>query len=430
MTALRQAGEGDETQPAVAPPPGHPRFPHVDALRAIAALSIVVLHCSYPTGELNGRIQGPFLNRLNVGVTLFFLISGFLLYRPFAAHRLIGARDTRLRDYLRRRLLRIVPAYWLALTLLAIWPGLPDVFTSHWWIYYGFGQIYNDGYVLKGIGPAWSLCVEMTFYLFLPVYAAVLSWTIGRLNLRAQIRLELVLLVAMAAASAWYRGWVVHHDFISPVLNTLPTFMDWFAIGMGFAVVSVALQARDPALPDPAALRLMRRAPWLPWLGAAVAFWIVSKRVSGPHFVNVFGHAALVFTPGETVSITILFGIAAAGVLAPAVFGADGGGWVRRLLSHPALQWLGLISYGVYLWHSPIMDEVCGFSAAPGHVGCTFHGVTPLTHVAFPALVLIVAGLAIVAATASYYLVERPVLAFKNGLPRRPHARRTPVTDG
>jgi peptidoglycan/LPS O-acetylase OafA/YrhL len=427
MTVL-EGEEAGTAPPAVAPPPGNPRFPHVDSLRAIAALSILVLHCAYPTGELTGRIQGPFLNRFNVGVTLFFLISGFLLYRPFVAHRVIGARRTRLRDYLRRRLLRIVPAYWLALTVLAIWPGLSGVFTGHWWVYYGFAQIYNDGTVLRGIGPAWSLCVEMSFYLFLPVYAAALSATIGRrLTVRAQIRVELVLLTAVAVASAWYRGWVTQHDAISPVLNTLPTFMDWFAIGMGFAVVSVALQARDPARPDPAALRLVRRAPWLPWLGAAVVFWVVSKDVSGPHFISVLGHPTLVFTSREAVAITVLFGVAAAGMLAPAVFGIDGGGWVRRLLSHPTLQWLGLISYGIYLWHSTIMDEVCGYQPT---VGCTFHGATPLTHVAFPALIVIVAAVAVACAAGSYYLVERPALVFKNGLPRRPHSRQTPVTDG
>ena len=152
----------EATAPVVAPPPGHPRFPLVDSLRAIAALSVLVYHTGYATSAIRQPVYGAFIERLNVGVTLFFVISGFLLYRPFVAARLLGAPSSRLRDYARRRLLRIVPAYWLALTVLAIYPGLSGVFTNHWWIYYGFLQIYNDGTVLQGIGPAWTLCIEIT----------------------------------------------------------------------------------------------------------------------------------------------------------------------------------------------------------------------------------------------------------------------------
>jgi peptidoglycan/LPS O-acetylase OafA/YrhL len=388
------------------------------------------VHTTFASGFVGRSGLGRYASRLEIGVSVFFVISGFLLYRPFAAQRLIGARGTRLRDYVRRRLLRIVPAYWLALTVLAIWPGLPGVFTGQWWVYYGFGQIYSDNTVLNGIGPAWSLCVEMTFYLLLPLYAFGVRATIGRYSLRTQVRLELALLTLLGGASVAYRGWLTHHNPISPGLHWLPTFVDWFAIGMGFAVISVALQARDPALPAPAALRLMRRAPWLCWLGAAVPFWAVSKLVHGPRFVNIFGHVALTFTPTEAVAITLLYGLLCAGVLAPAVFGADGGGWLRRLLLNPVLQWLGLISYGIYLWHAPIMDHVCAFDSSPGSVGCTFHGVGVPAHTAFLILVIVVTALAIACAAISYYVVERPALAFKNGIPRRLHTRRTPVTDG
>ena len=74
-----------------------------------------------------GTWYGPFTTRLNLGVTIFFLISGFLIYRPFVNSRMNGAPATPLARFLERRFLRIFPAYWLALTLLAIAPGLPDV---------------------------------------------------------------------------------------------------------------------------------------------------------------------------------------------------------------------------------------------------------------------------------------------------------------
>src|SRR3954468_10008623 len=105
-------------------PPGHPRFPAFDGLRAIAALSVLVVHTAGDAGTMYqpGR-GGALLAHLDVGVTIFFLISGFLLYRPFAAARLSRRPRPDLRRYGVARVLRIVPAYWLALTLLAIHPG-------------------------------------------------------------------------------------------------------------------------------------------------------------------------------------------------------------------------------------------------------------------------------------------------------------------
>jgi peptidoglycan/LPS O-acetylase OafA/YrhL len=75
--------------------------------------------------------------------------------------RLRGYGRPRLSAYASRRFLRIVPAYWVALTVVAIWIGLPDVFTwSGVPIYYGFGQVYDQMRSLGGLPQAWSLCVR------------------------------------------------------------------------------------------------------------------------------------------------------------------------------------------------------------------------------------------------------------------------------
>src|SRR5919198_5319841 len=78
---------GVTSQPAVAPPPGNPRFPLIDALRAIAALSIFVLHADVTFSGGSHAWYRSYFSRLDIGVTVFFLISGFLLYRPFVAAR-------------------------------------------------------------------------------------------------------------------------------------------------------------------------------------------------------------------------------------------------------------------------------------------------------------------------------------------------------
>src|SRR4051794_25208005 len=111
----------DHVEPAVAPPPGNPRFPLFDGLRAIAALSVLVYHTSAYSGAQRESIVAPVLARLNTGVVIFFAISGFLLYRPFVAARMDARPGPGTFKYARRRFLRIVPAYWVALTILAFY---------------------------------------------------------------------------------------------------------------------------------------------------------------------------------------------------------------------------------------------------------------------------------------------------------------------
>src|SRR5437763_13055183 len=124
------------------------RFPLFDSLRAIAALAVVTTHAAFFSGALNSHI--PILRqvaaRLDVGVTVFFFISAFLLYRPFAWAALREEPAPEVLPYAWRRVLRIVPAYWLALTVSALWLGQKDVFTpSGILIHYGFAQIYSTG---------------------------------------------------------------------------------------------------------------------------------------------------------------------------------------------------------------------------------------------------------------------------------------------
>src|SRR5947209_12344933 len=127
------ARAGGEIPEAVAPPPHHPRFPLIDGMRAIAVLCVVLVHCAVFGGALSGSLPGRLLAHLNLGVTIFFLISGFLLYRPFIAHRFSGAAAPPVESYAKRRFLRIYPAYWLVLTVLLVIPGLPNVNVESVW---------------------------------------------------------------------------------------------------------------------------------------------------------------------------------------------------------------------------------------------------------------------------------------------------------
>jgi len=95
----------------------------------------------------------------------------FLLYRPYAMAHLNGTQGPETLSYAWRRTLRILPAYWTALTLLALWPGLKAVFSADWWIYYGLLQAFWSPTLFSGLSVAWSLTIEASFYALLPLLA-------------------------------------------------------------------------------------------------------------------------------------------------------------------------------------------------------------------------------------------------------------------
>ena len=86
-----------------------------------------------------------------------------------------------MRAYGRRRVLRIVPAYWVALVLLALWPGIVAFWGGPWWRSFTFTQIYWRNSTTQGIFPAWTLCIEISFYLALPFVAPAIAvvWYAG-----------------------------------------------------------------------------------------------------------------------------------------------------------------------------------------------------------------------------------------------------------
>jgi peptidoglycan/LPS O-acetylase OafA/YrhL len=385
---------------ALAPPPGNPRFPLFDGLRAIAALSIVVTHCSGLTGFNTGNPLGAWTARMDLGVALFFVISGFLLYRPFLAARFEGRPAPRVGAYARRRLLRIVPAYWAALTILAATVHLTGVFGPHWWAYYGFLQIYSNDWILGGIGPAWSLCVEMSFYAALPLVASLMARA-QRGRPRAQmVRIEVAFLAAISLLSLVVRT-VAHAHGHSVLPNTLPGNLDWFAAGMGLALASVVLRGREH---EAKLVRTIHDRAWVPWLGAGAIFALL-----GSPLLDMPRGFPWVFSGGQWLAEHVLY-IAVGLLLAlPAVFGEPGRGPIRRLLGHPVLAWLGLVSYGIFLWHASLLIEVFHHGAG---------GLIP--HFPFVSSLLVTTAAAIGCAAVSYYVLERPLLRFKDPRPRRP----------
>jgi len=408
-----QVDGGSAPAPMPVVKPRH--FPGFDGLRAIAAVSILLLHTAFVSGFTMRSSFGNYTSRLEIGVSVFFLISGFLLYRPFAVSHLAGRRSPNTRRFWERRLLRIVPAYWLALTLLTyvfhlvnMGHGVGEVA-----IHYFFLQIYFPKAVFFGIPQAWSICTEMSFYLVLPLIAAIIGFR--RRSQANQLVRELVGLATLYLVSMGFQWWSTHLPVIKVVnghfegvcypncgtqaplpglmVDWLPARLDLFALGMLLAVLSAWWTERDSEprwLSNP-------WMPWISWMGAGVAFWAVSH-------MGLSRSLLFLPTPIQWIMLQTLYGVFAFLLLLPAVFGPQDTSLVRRVLQWWPVASLGVISYGIYLWH---LDLITQFLSWTGY-----------TKGAVPYWILAAGVLAIttVAASISYFGVEKPMLRIKEHL--------------
>jgi peptidoglycan/LPS O-acetylase OafA/YrhL len=373
----------------------HQQFPLLDSMRALAAISILLVHTSYFTRAYLDDGYGQFLAHLDIGVPFFFLLSAFLLYRPFVVSRVEGEPRTGFGEYGKRRAVRILPAYWAALTIAAIIPGLAGAFSGNWWVYYGLLQNFP---VYEATGPcaadplrcgipvAWSLTVEVLFYALLPLIVLGMAW-LGKRWRGRPLTLEFGLVAALTAVSIPIQASVPISDlhtflFFSPLGRGW-----WFALGLALAAISVHVARRDH---EPPVIDALRRRPGVPVAAGIALYAIVVVAVLG----STPSLAFPVIPIPEYLTQYIVFGVIAALVILPAIFGTDGGGLTRRALGHRWMIWLGLISYGIFLWQIPVLVFVFD--------DLEVQGFLPLT-------VLTLIG-TIMCAAASYYALERPLM--------------------
>jgi peptidoglycan/LPS O-acetylase OafA/YrhL len=387
-----------------------------DGLRALAALAVLSYHVWN-----QGRFAGagwfaPVLWELKGGVTVFFVISGALLYLPYARAIRVRGELPHWRAYLHRRAVRILPAYWVALTIVGVGPFHAGVFGPGAWRYYSLSQIYASWTASGGgLQVAWTLCVEVTFYALLPIFA----WLVSRLVLAVGRRhapwARLGPIAALGVGSLVLRYSLAgsltatFEDQHQTVLLALPGALDWFAIGMWLAVLRAELEAGGAARSRVAALG--RRPGW------CVCFALLVFLVAAPL------QPADMPLPWYAVSTQLALGVGAGllvlAVIVPRPRRRDP--WPIRLLNHPAAVWIGTISYGVYLWHYPLLELIGGDwllrSASSGA------GAVMLTWLA-------VGAASLACGAASWYLVERPLQrAFKRREKRTSTLGRTSEID-
>ena len=317
-------------------------------LRAIAALSVLVTHTSLTSGANADHPAGAFFARMDVGVSIFFLISGFLLYRPFVAARIDGRQALPLRDFMRRRALRIFPAYWVALTAVVFlldhttFSSMGEAF-----LFYALVHIYDEELIFGGIVQAWSLATELSFYVFLPLYAGLMR------RVRGGFAAEVAGLSALAAGSVAWKLFVLADGTGQHRMTWLPAYLDLFALGMLLAVASVW---SSKSAQTPKWVTALGRFGAFSWAGGAAAFWAVSTQLG---LARDFGE----ITVEQALGRHGLYGLTALCLLAPAVFDA-GRSFVVHFLAWRPMAALGLISYGIYLWHKAAIVEALGVMGA------------------------------------------------------------------
>ncbi|MEI8406105.1 MULTISPECIES: acyltransferase family protein [unclassified Kribbella] len=359
------------------------RFPALDGLRAIGALAVLTTHVGFHSGaSLNGPFAG-LLARLDVGVAIFFAISGFLLYRPHVVAWFDGTLPPLTLPYLRNRALRILPALWVAVLLAAILVPHKDGVTWATYLQHAtLTQIYFDGLAADGLTQMWSLATEVTFYLLLPALAKLLTGY--ERPTRRSVRWRLVVLGAFTLLGpAWMAG-INATDHARAGL-WLPGYVGWFAVGMGFALWQVA---RSSGRLGPSALDTLTKIPGTVW-GVAVALLVIAASpVAGPYNLTAA-------SPGQAFVKSLLYTGIAACVLFPAL---NPTARAARVLGGKVGHVAGDISYGVFAYHVivlSVVEQVSGYTLFSGRFALLF----------FPTLVVSAA-----VAAASYYGMERPIM--------------------
>jgi peptidoglycan/LPS O-acetylase OafA/YrhL len=382
-------------------------------MRALAMLGVFAMHA---TGFLilSGYVVegSEFLVEAGrTGLALFFVLSGFLLYLPFAYSRLSRTPPPALKSYYLRRGLRIIPAYWVALLAFALWFEWSHVLSPEGVLtYFGFLQVYSGEALGRGIRQAWAVDVLVLFYVLLPLWAAMMR-KIPSPSVRAFIRSEGAMLLALALVSvAWkVQAYRLLADLGGgyrpgePVVVVLPAFLDYFAFGMGLAVAFLAVAARGSV---PRAVKVIQRVPGLAWLGAGTGFYALVA-------FDPWATGGTLDASDDTLLLVAhgLTGLTVLAFLLPAVFGSPRRGLVTRFLANRALLSFGVVSYGFFLWHQVIL----------GQLQPRLYSVGPIWYVAAALTLSLGAG------AVSYYGVEKPVLRLGRDLPRQATATPKPA---
>lgn len=325
-------------------------FPALDGLRALAVGLVLLIHFSYlahvTIGNRTGvhrflRLVAPVADLGGTGVHLFFVLSGGLLFLPFARHLLGGGKAPAIRSFYARRARRILPAYYAALLLTIVVFGDAAVaaapikqLLSHLLLLHDY-----SAQTLGGIdGPTWTLSIEGQFYLMLPLIAAgaVALARRGRITLIAGACILLLISPASAVFTVALKHAFGRHDYTAV---DAVSFLSVFGAGIVAACIYTALEQGVIA---PAKRNMIARC-------GIVTFVLIFGGYVVQNIVSMSSAALSYYGFG------LLFGLCYAGLFLYVLLRESP---IRRFLSRPTCRFIGQISYSIYLVHYPLLQHV------------------------------------------------------------------------
>jgi peptidoglycan/LPS O-acetylase OafA/YrhL len=320
---------------------GVDRVASLTGIRAVAALLVVATHAAYATGKYTHGYVGLVYSRMEMGVPIFFVLSGFLLFGPWVKAAAGAKPPPSVARYAWHRVRRIMPAYvvtvLVAFVLYHFRTAGPN--PGHTWVglfrNLSLTQIYTDNYMYlyphQGLTQMWSLAVEVAFYVALPFLAYLLLVVLCRRRWR-----PVLLLAGLAALALLTPAWLVlvHATDWLPDGSRLwlPTYLAWFIAGMALAVLQ-AMGARCYA--------------FVAMPVAVVSYLITSTPIAGEPTTSPAGLAQALVKAGFYAAIAAL-------MVAPLALGDKG--WYARALATRPIVWLGEISYEIFLIHLVVME--------------------------------------------------------------------------
>ncbi len=317
------------------------RVASLTGIRAVAAILVVGTHAAYTTGKYTHGYWGLVGARMEIGVPIFFVLSGFLLFRPWVKASVTGGPPPSVSRYARHRVRRIMPAYLITVIFAYVLYHFREAGPNpgHSWLglirNLTLTQIYTDGYLGKylhqGLTQMWSLAVEAAFYVTLPVLAYLLLTVICRRRWRPKLVVGSLLALALISPT-WLVLVHIDHWFADGARLWLPTYLAWFLGGMLLAV----LQAMGVQCYAFVAIPL-----------AIISYFVVATPIGGAPTTSPS-------STWEAVVKTVFYAVIATLAVAPLALG-DQGIYSRLLASRP-MVWLGEISYEIFLIHLVTME--------------------------------------------------------------------------